>query len=152
MSWITENAMKRVFNVFKRAKERKTPIWDNDIESLKLLNDTLVEAEKRYVIDNILFLKLVYIKMAVRSLDSDLKTPLPDAIEMLRMSLNHTDRINYLKEIGIDFDSHANQDDILKANQKDFLKKLMTNWSFEKVENSLYNSTNDFLKDLNNYQ
>ena len=164
MSWITENAMKRVFNVFKRAKERKTPIWDNDIESLKLLNDTLVEAEKRYVIDNILFLKLVCIclkersehysdiKMAVRSLDSDLKTTLPDAIEMLRISLNHTDRINYLKEIGIDFDSHANQDDILKANQKDFIKKLMTNWSFEKVENSLYNSTNDFLKDLNNYQ
>ena len=164
MSWITENAMKRVFNVFKRAKERKTPIWDNDIESLKLLNDTLVEAEKRYVIDNILFLKLVCIclkersehysdiKMAVRSLDSDLKTPLPDAIEMLRMSLNHTDRINYLKEIGIDFDSHANQDDILKANQKDFIKKLMNNWSIENVEKSLYNTTNDFLKDLNNYQ
>ena len=61
MSWITENAMKRVFNVFKRAKERKVPIWENDIESLKTLNDALVEAEKRYVIDNILFLKLVCI-------------------------------------------------------------------------------------------
>mgnify|MGYP003403312674 CR=1 FL=1 len=164
MSWITENAMKRVFGVYKRSKERKVPIWENDVDALKLLNEELKNATKRYVSDNVLFLKLVCIclkersghysdiKMAVRSLDSDLKTPLPDAIEMLRISLNHTDRINYLKEIGIDFDSHANQDDILKANQKDFLKKLMTNWSFEKVENSLYNSTNDFLKDLNNYQ
>ncbi len=164
MSWINENAMKRVFSVYKRSKERKVPIWDNDIDALKLLNEELKNATKHYVNDNMLFLKLVCIclkersehysdiKMAVRSLDSDLKTPLPEAIEMLRMSLNHTDRINYLKEIGIDFDSYANQDDILKANQKDFIKKLMTNWSFEKVENSLYNSTNDFLKDLNNYQ
>jgi len=163
MSWINENAMKRVFSVYKRSKERKVPIWDNDIDALKLLNEELKNATKHYVNDNMLFLKLVCIclkersehysdiKMAVRSLDSDLKTPLPEAIEMLRMSLNHTDRINYLKEIGIDFDSYANQDDILKANQKDFIKKLMTNWSFEKVENSLYNSTNDFLKDINNY-
>ena len=164
MSWITENAMKRVFGVYKRAKERKTPIWENDIESLKLLNETLKTSQKSYVNDNILFLKLVCIclkersehysdiKMAIKSLDSDLKTPIGSAIEMLRISLNHTDNLNYLKEIGINFDSYKNQDDILKANQKDFIKKLMTNWSFENVEKSLYNTTNDFLKDLNNYE
>ena len=116
MSWITENAMKRVFNVFKRAKERKVPIWDNDIESLKTLNEALKTAEKKYVNDNVLFLKLVCIclkersehygdiKMAIKTLDSDLKMPLNNAIEILRISLNHTDNINYLKEIGIDFD------------------------------------------------
>ena len=164
MSWITENAMKRVFSVYKRSKERKVPIWENDIDALKLLNEELKNKSKNDAVSNYLFLKLICmvlkersehygdVKMAIKTIDNDLKTPLPDAIEMLRISLNHTDRINYLKEIGIDFDSHANQDDILKANQKDFIKKLMTNWSFEKVENSLYNSTNDFLKDLNNYQ
>ncbi len=164
MSWITENAMKRVFNVFKRAKERKVPIWDNDIESLKTLNEALKTAEKKYVNDNVLFLKLVCIclkersehygdiKMAIKTLDSDLKMPLNNAIEILRISLNHTDNINYLKEIGIDFDLHKNQDNILKANQEDFIKKLLTNWSFENVEKSIYNTTNDFLRDLNNYQ
>lgn len=164
MSWITENAIKRVFSVYKRCKERKVPLWDNDIEALKLLNEEVKNSSKAHIADNFLLLKFMCIclrersehysdiKMAVRSLDSDLKIPLSSSIEMLRISLNHTDRINYLKEIGIDFDISHNQDHILKDNQKDFIKKLLTNWSFEKVENSLYNSTNDFLKDINNYQ
>lgn len=164
MGWEIDNAVKRVFNVFKRAKERKTPIWDNDIESLKLLNDTLKSTQKSYVNDNILFLKLVAvtlkersehygdIKMAIKTISNDLQLPLIDNIEMLRISLNNTDRINYLKNIGIDFESNKNQDDVLKANQQDFIKKLMNNWSIENVEKSLYNTTNDFLKDLNNYQ
>jgi len=163
MSWIVENAMKRVFNVFKRFKEQKGKLWDNDIEALKLLNDVLETSQKGYVNDNILFLKLVCvnlkersehygdIKMAIRTLSDDLKTPLNDKIEFLKLSLNHTDNINYLKSIGIDFDSHKNQDDVLKTNQKDFIEKLKTNWSFENVEKSLYNTTNDFLKDVNNY-
>lgn len=92
------------------------------------------------------------IKMAIKTISNDLQLPLIDNIEMLRISLNNTDRINYLKNIGIDFESNKNQDDILKANQQDFIKKLMNNWSIENVEKSLYNTTNDFLKDLNNYQ
>ncbi len=161
MSWITENAMKRVFNAFKRSKDK---IYKEDIEALKVLNEELLNNQKKYVNDNILFLKLVSvtlkersehygdIKMAIKTISNDLQLPLIDNIEMLRISLNNTDRINYLKNIGIDFESNKNQDDILKANQQDFIKKLMNNWSIENVEKSLYNTTNDFLKDLNNYQ
>ena len=161
MSWITENAIKRVFNAFKRSKDK---IYKEDIEALKVLNEELLNNQKKYVNDNILFLKLVSvtlkersehygdIKMAIKTISNDLQLPLIDNIEMLRISLNNTDRINYLKNIGIDFESNKNQDDILKANQQDFIKKLMNNWSIENVEKSLYNTTNDFLKDLNNYQ
>jgi len=153
--------MKRVFNAFKRSKDK---IYKEDIEALKVLNEELLNNQKKYVNDNILFLKLVSvtlkersehygdIKMAIKTISNDLQLPLIDNIEMLRISLNNTDRINYLKNIGIDFESNKNQDDILKANQQDFIKKLMNNWSIENVEKSLYNTTNDFLKDLNNYQ
>ena len=46
MSWITENAMKRVFGVYKRSKERKVPIWENDIDALKTLNSKILKIHK----------------------------------------------------------------------------------------------------------
>jgi len=163
MSWITQNALKNIFRFYKRSKERKVPVYDNDIEALQTISEALGNASKKQSIDNILFLKLVCvnlkersehygdIKMAIRTLSDDLKTPIQDNIEMLRISLNHTDKINYLKSIGIDFDSHKTQDDIMKINEKEFITKLQSNWSFENVEKSAYNTTNDFIKDLTNY-
>lgn len=43
MSWITENAMKRVFNAFKRSKDK---IYKEDIEALKVLNEELLNNQK----------------------------------------------------------------------------------------------------------
>jgi len=163
MSWTNQNALKRVFNVFKRFKEQKGKLWNNDIESLQTISEALENASKKQSIDNILFLKLVCVnlkersehygdvKMAIRTLADDLKTPIQDNIEKLRISLNHTDKINYLKSIEIDLESYKNQNDILKINEKEFIEKLKTNWTFENVEKSAYNTTNDFIKDLNNY-
>ena len=59
MSWHHQNALKRVFNVFKRSKERKLPIYDNDIETLKLLSTVNESKSEAYVNDNLLFGKLV---------------------------------------------------------------------------------------------
>lgn len=163
MSWKTENAMKRVFGVFKRFKEQKGKLWDNDIEALKTLSEEIENASKKQSVDNILFLKLICvilkersehygdIKMAIRTLSDDLKIPIQDNIELLRISLNNTDKINYLKSIGVNFDSHENQNNLLKLNEREFIEKLKTNWSFENVEKSIYNTTNDFIKDLTNY-
>lgn len=164
MSWETENALKRVYSFFKRAKERKTPIWDNDIESLKLLSEELKTRQKSNAIDNVLFLKLVSVvlrersehygdvKMAIKTISDDLNIPLIDNIELLRISLNHTDFLNYLKSIGVNLETYQNQDNIIKQNQKDFIQKLKTNWSIENIEKSLYNTTNSFIKDINNYK
>jgi hypothetical protein len=164
MSWTNQNALKRVFNVFKRFKEQKGKLWDNDIESLQTVSEALENASKKQSIDNVLFLKLVCVnlkersehygdvKMAIRTLADDLKTPIQDNIEKLRISLNHTDKINYLKSIGIDLESYKNQNDILKINENEFIEKLKTNWTFENVEKSAYNTTNDFIKDLDNYK
>ena len=161
MSWITDNAVKRIFNTFNRLKNQ---IYDNDIESLKLLNDELKNNQKKYVNDNLLLLKLISIvlkersehyggiKMAIKTLDSDLKNSLVNNLELLRISLNNTDKIKYLKSIGIDFETYNSQDHILKENEKEFLEKLSRNWSINQIENSIYNTTNEFLKDINNYK
>jgi len=60
MSWHTDNAVKRIFNSFKRLKNQ---IFEQDIEALKLLNEELINNQKNYVNDNRLFLKLLAIHL-----------------------------------------------------------------------------------------
>lgn len=163
MSWINENAMKRVFGVYKRSKERKVPIWEEDIAALELLSQELNNKQKKDAVSNYLFLKLISVvlkerseyygdvKMAIKTIDNDLKISLVNNIELLRISLNHTDFINYLKSINIDMESYKNQEGVLKANQKEFVEKLKKNWNIENVETSLYKTVNSFIKDIDNY-
>ena len=167
MSWITDNAVKRIFNSFKRLKNQ---IYEQDIEALKLLNDELVNSQKRYVNDNILFLKLLTmnirleaehfqdIKTAKVNLAKGLSLPLDYHIEKLRLSLNNIDLNNYLKSIGIepdhlDFSKEKKETDlsIIKEKESEIIEKLKASWTYQKVENSIYNTTNEFLKDINNY-
>jgi len=164
MSWTTENAFKKVFNVFKRFKGQNGKIWDNEIEALKLLNTELENKQKKYVNDNILFAKLLCIalryrteyhtdiKTALKSIDSDLNISINEQIELLRLTLNRVDKVKYLKSIGFDIDNEnfSNVEE-LNGNEKEFLDKLKTNWSYENVYKSFMNSANDFLQDINNY-
>ena len=165
MSWSTDNAIKRIFNSFKRLKSQ---IYEQDIEALKLLNEELINSQKNYVNDNILFAKLLShvlrnnlknqgsMKMAIKSIDSILKTPLTHHTEFLRMELNNKDFLDYVESLGIETD-HLNHkenhnDLILNDNQKEVQDKLLNFWNYDKVEKSFYNSANEFLQDINNYK
>jgi hypothetical protein len=165
MSWKSDNALKRIISVFKRSKDK---VYKEDIEALQLLSNELVNSQKSYVNDNILFAKLLNyalrnelkhqgsMKMAVKSIDGILKTPISHHIEFLRIELNHKDFSDYLESLGIETDhlNHKknNNDLILTKNQKEIKDKLLKFWNYDKVEKSFYNSANEFLKDLNNYK
>lgn len=164
MSFKSDNAVKRIFNSFKRLKNQ---IYNEDIEALKLLNEELLNNQKNYVNDNILFAKLLShclrndfkhygsIKMAIKTIDGILKTPISHHTELLRMDLNHKDFLDYAESLGLEMDhlNHKanNNDAILNDNQKEIQDKLLKFWNYEKVEKSFYNSANELLQDINNY-
>lgn len=164
MSWHSDNALKRIVNVFKRSKEK---VYKEDIAALQLLSDELINSQKNYVNDNILFAKLLnYVlvnelknqgsmKMAVKKIDSVLKTPISHHTEFLRMELNNKDFLDYVESLGIETDhlnhKENNNDLILNDNQKEVQDKLLKFWNYDKVEKSFYNSANEFLKDVTNY-
>ena len=167
MSWTTDNAVKRIFNSFKRLKNQ---IFEQDIEALKLLNEELINNQKNYVNDNILFAKLLShvlrnelkhqgsMKMAVKSIDSILKVPISHHTEFLRMELNLKDDLDYLESLNINTNhfndkKSVNENDlkVLLENQKGIAERLTKFWNYDKVEKSFYNSANEFLKDVNNY-
>lgn len=164
MSWHTDNAFKRIVNVFKRSKEK---VYKEDIAALQLISDEILNSQKNYVNDNQLFAKLLCqqlrqslnhfrsMRLAIKDIDNCLKTPLSHHLEMLRTDLNHKDFIDYMEGLGIEMDhlnySSNNNDIILKDNQKEVQDKLLKFWNFDKVEKSFYNSANELLKDINNY-
>ena len=170
MSWQTENALKRVFSVYKRFKEQNGKLWDNDIESLKTINTALENNSKDYVNDNILFAKLlVYIldknvhnngdiKASIKIVADILKEPLDCRIKMLQINLNQKGVENYLQSLGFNLDHLDNSkekqetnDKILKENQKEIIEKLKVNWTYENVSKSFYNTANEFLQETDNY-
>jgi hypothetical protein len=150
MSWKLENNTKRIYNVFKRSKSQ---IYSEDIEALKDVLNHIHEGKKQMSIDNILFLKLLSIhllqnldyygniKGAVKECGKLLNQPLNHHIEKLRISLNYVEVNNYVNNLKVE-----------EFNDPDVLEKLNKEWSYKVVENSLYNSCNDFIKDVENYK
>jgi hypothetical protein len=168
MSWKEDNALDKILNVFKRFKEQKGKIYDNDIEALRTLKEASVNRSETHVNDNILFAKLLAIQlrqeidyfgdvqMAIKSISANLGEPMGYHIEKLRMQINNTADINHFKSIGIDIslDTKAARQEhknILESEQKEFFNKISNYWNYEKVSSSFYNTANDLLKDLNNY-
>lgn len=166
MSWKTDLAIKRIFNSFKRLKNQ---IFTQDIDALKTLKEEIENSQKEYVNDNILFLKLLSIHLkteldyfkdvnfAKKNIHKALSLPLSYHVEMLKMSLQQSDYENYAKEIGLSLDLFANKEtkekdkEILNKNQKEIIEKLKRVWDTKKIEQSLYNTANEFLKDVENY-
>jgi hypothetical protein len=150
MSWKLENNTKRIYNVFKRSKSQ---IYSEDIEALKDVLNHIEEGKKQMSIDNILFLKLLSIHLlqnldyygnirgAVKECGKLLNQPLDHHIEKLRICLNYVEVNNYVDNLKID-----------EFNDPDVVEKLNKEWSYNVVENSLYNSCNDFIKDVDNYK
>lgn len=149
MNWKTENNLKRIYNVFKRSKSQ---IYKEDIEALESVLNQIKQAKKQTSIDNILFVKLLSIHLyqniefygsinqAVKETGKQLANPLNEHIEMLRLKINTFVLDSYLETLTeSDF-----KDKVL-------IDKINKSFEFSQVENSLYNSANDFITDINNY-
>lgn len=141
MSWENKRYVAKIFNAFKRNKER---IYKEDIEALKNLDEFINESSKTLTKDNLLYAKLLCVflrqnihhykdvKFAIKELKFQLQIPLDRQIELLTYDLN-------LIEL-------QKQDTPEKV-----LDKLKKPWSKEVVEKSFYNSANDLLKEIENY-
>ena len=169
MSWTNQNALKRVFNVYKRFKEQNGKLWENDIEALKTINTALENDTQSYVNDNLLYSKLLLyvldrnlhqngdVKASIKIVSDILKEPLNYHLQMFQINLNNKGIENYLNDIGFNLDmfNHVKEienNKILKQNQKEIIEKLKVNWSLENVNKSFYNTANEFLKDIDNYK
>ena len=160
MSWEYKRHVTKIFNAFKRNKDR---IYKEDIEALKSIDELINNSSKQLTTGNLLFAKLlcVYmkqnanyykgVKMAVKALQKDLKLPLDSHITNLTAELNNIELINFLESKGIDMDSVTTKKILSQDNEKEFIEKLKNSWSIEIVEKSFYNSANDLLKDIENY-
>lgn len=160
MSWKAQKSLERIFNTFKRLK---TNIYANDIDALKELNNELLKQQKQYATDNILFAKLLCavlhtemnhyggIQPAIKKVDEILKKPLDYHLQWLVSSLNTCDINNFLESKGYEFGTYKDQSGIIKANEKEFIEKLKSNWDYFKVEKAFLNTINGFIKDIDNY-
>ena len=160
MNWKVENKLKRIFGVFKRSKSQ---IFPEDIEALKFVSETLAEAGKGNVQDNILFAKLLcYVlnqnlhyhgsmKQSISEVGSVFKKPLNHHISILAINLNNQILNNYLKSININFDNLDDQTEIIKANEKEIIEKIKSEYTTDKVEKSFVKTVNEFLTDIDNY-
>jgi hypothetical protein len=166
MSWKEQNAIKRIYNSYKRLKNG---IYNEDIDALKTVSDALDTYKQKTIVDNALFAKLLAVQLrqnieyygsiefALKKIDEDLKLPLELHIESIKKTLNHVEYSNYLKLIGINIEficskaDQAKNDQIIKEKEKEIAKKFIKDWSYLQVEKSFYNSANDFIKNVENY-
>ena len=160
MSWQNKKHVTRIFNAFKRNKER---IYKEDIEALKSLDELINDNSKSITTGNLIYAKLLClylkqnanyykgVKMAIKGLQSELKRPLEYHLEMLTKELNNIELINYFESKGIDLSNGYCDKKVNAADNHDLINKLTSEWSFEIVEKSFYNSANDLLKNVENY-
>lgn len=160
MSWKSDKAIERLVKTFQRVKNQ---IFEQDVEAIKTINETIETNEKQYVTDNILFAKLLChflnlnlhhhgnMKIAIKEADNVFKMSLREHIEIITKNLNDQDVINFLKGLGADMESFSNQPELLSKNEKEIIERLQTNWELTKVSKSFYNTANEFLRDTNNY-
>jgi cupin superfamily acireductone dioxygenase involved in methionine salvage len=141
MSWEQKRYVTKIFNAFKRNKER---IYKEDIEALKNLDEFINESSKTLTKDNLLYAKLLCVflrqnihhykdvKFAIKELKFQLNIPLDRQIKLLTYDLNLISLQN-------------------ETDAKEVFKKMDNPWTEEQVEKSFYNSANDLLKEIENY-
>lgn len=141
MSWELKRNVTKIFNAFKRNKER---IYKEDIEALKNIDEFINESSKSLTKDNLLYAKILCVflrqnihyykdvKFAIKELKFQLNIPLDRQIELLTYDLN---LIELQKQ----------------ETPEAVLDKLNKPWSKDVVEKSFYNSANDLLKEIENY-
>jgi hypothetical protein len=141
MSWENKRYITKIYNAFKRNKER---IYKEDIEALKSLDELISKESEQTTKDNLIYAKLLCvflrqnvhhykdIKFAIKELKFQLNIPLDRQIELLTYDLNliELQKLDSAEQI---------------------FEKMDNAWSKEQVEKSFYNSANDLLKEIENY-
>lgn len=169
MSWLAKNKLDRITKVFKRAKERKTPIFNEDIEALKFMYNFINEKSVSGSSVHPLFLKIltVYlfqnssyyggINQALKSLNEVLSKPLGFHLQMLTDHLNNIELDNFFKEKGFGDKIYRTKEEeqkhleLIKENEKEIIEKLKNAWTYEQVETSFYRSANGYITNLDYY-
>jgi hypothetical protein len=162
MSWKDHKSIERIFNTFKRNNK---VIYQQDVDALKHLKESIELSERQMAHDNKLFLKLMIvvlkvnleyygnIKTAIKETSVFLRLPVEHHIQVLQKSLNIHEDLEFFKSLGIETDNILKDEaEKLTENKSELLKKLMSSWTYETVEKSIYKSANDFLKDVDNYK
>jgi hypothetical protein len=141
MSWENKRYITKIYNAFKRNKER---IYKEDIEALKSLDELISKESEQTTKDNLIYAKLLCvflrqnvhhykdIKFAIKELKFQLNIPLDKQIELLTYDLNLIE----LQKL---------------ESAEQVFEKMDNAWSKEQVEKSFYNSANDLLKEIENY-
>lgn len=149
MAWKEKNAIKRIYNTFKRLK---TGIYTEDAEALKTLNEWLENESANFVDDNRLFAKILCINLqqnlhyygsinvAKNNLLKSIALPLSYHIEILKEQLNTNEFHRYVENL--------KPGDVDKSSMMD---KLKGTWTHENVSQSFYKTANDILKDIENH-
>lgn len=160
MSWQDKRSITRIFNTFRRLK---SGIYQEDIDALKHVSESIEAHQRAFVNDNLLFAKLLCIiikqeqeyyggvNMAIKNINSQLRLPMSHHLQMLELSMNSVEQNNFLTSIGIDMKSHDFQRDVISNHQNEILEKLGKAWKYEAIEKSFYNTANEMLKETNNY-
>jgi hypothetical protein len=141
MSWENKRYITKIYNAFKRNKER---IYKEDIEALKSLDELISKESEQTTKDNLIYAKLLCVflrqnihyykdvKFAIKELKFQLNIPLDRQIELLTYDLNLIE----LQKL---------------ESAEQVFEKMDNAWSKEQVEKSFYNSANDLLKEIENY-
>ncbi len=161
MGWKEQNAIKRIFNTFKRIKNG---IYEQDVEALKQLKESNENNDKQTVFDNKLYSKLLIVilkqnleyygdmKLAISETSRMLKMTIPEHIKILERTLNMQTSLSFLKGKGIDFENLIKDEtETINANKQELIDHFSKSWTYENVEKSFYRTANDFLKDVENY-
>jgi len=161
MSWKDKSNLSRVFNVFKRSKDK---VYKEDINALKELETAINDYSKRIAKDNLIYSKLLAIyliqnsyylgsaKEAIKALQKELKEPIDYHLQRLTIDLNNLELTAFLKEKDLNpnlwFEKFR---ELNKEQEESVTEKIKNLWTYETVEKSFYSSANDLLKDLENY-
>lgn len=151
-AWKNQNALLRVFNVFKRNKKG---VYPEDIQALQRISALIENEVAKVAVDNILFTKLLCcmlryhfwhygdIKLAIKKVSSDLSHSMGAQVTFLAKALKDKDAMDFFENLeGKNLNDH----------QAQILQKLDNNWNEDKVRKSLYNTANDLIQDINNYK
>ena len=160
MSWSNKKHIARIFNAFKRNKDR---IYKEDIDALKSLDELINENSKAITTGNLVFAKLLClylrqnayyykgVKPAIKALQRDLKQPLEFNLTLLTKELNNIELTSFLKDKDVDCDKWYTKKNLKKEDEQEVINKILNEWTLEIVEKAFYNSANDLLKDIENY-